>query len=113
MIPPRTSGGNIPQGRVNCQTRAARAARAACMEKIYEIPRAGAARDQCASFFLINSTVRQRESLREVDLLEYNCILDLNLVPRYRCLEFLESVGEKNYCELIPKGVLLIVADGD
>mgnify|MGYP006970169441 CR=1 FL=1 len=32
-------------------------ARAACMEKIYEIPRAGAARAPCAGSLLIKSTV--------------------------------------------------------
>ena len=53
----RTSGGNVPQGRVNCQTRAARAARAACMEKIYEIPCAGAARASCASSLPIKYTI--------------------------------------------------------
>ena len=57
MIPPRTRGGNVPQGGVNCQTRAARTARAACMEKIYEIPRAPFARPRCANFLLINSAV--------------------------------------------------------
>ena len=35
----------------------ARATRAACMEKIYEIPRACAARELCADFLPIKSTV--------------------------------------------------------
>ena len=57
MIPPSKRHHNVPQGRVNCQTRAARAAWAACMEKIYEIPRAGAARALCADPVLFKSTV--------------------------------------------------------
>jgi hypothetical protein len=57
MIPPRTRGGNVPQGRINCQTRAARAVRAACMEKIYEIPRARAARASCSGFVPVKSIV--------------------------------------------------------
>ena len=53
MIPPRTRGGNVPQGRVNYQTRAARAARAAGMEKIYETPRVGPTRALGASSVLV------------------------------------------------------------
>jgi hypothetical protein len=46
-----------PREGTNCQTRAARAARAACMEKIYEIPRAAAARARCASSLPVKYTV--------------------------------------------------------
>ena len=55
--PAENEGGNVPQGRVNCQTRVGRAARAACMEKIYEIPCAWAAWDLCAGSLLVKSTV--------------------------------------------------------
>jgi hypothetical protein len=69
MIPPRTTGGNVPQGRVNCQTRGARAAWAACMEKIYEIPRACAAgaMRQFSFIELDSSVVNQVPVLESVD----------------------------------------------
>ena len=57
MIPPRTRGGNVPQGKVNCQTHAAHAARAARMEKIYETPRVSPARALGADCVLVKSTV--------------------------------------------------------
>jgi hypothetical protein len=53
------------EGRVNCQTRV-RAARAACMEKIYEIPRAGAVQGAMRWILTsqVNSTLRHAPCTR-------------------------------------------------
>ena len=71
MIPPSYRPDNVPQGRVKSQTRAARAARAAYMEKIYEIPRATTVRARCSSSLLVpvKCKVHQRLSLRRT----YGC----------------------------------------
>jgi hypothetical protein len=51
--PAENERGNVPQGSVNCQTRVARAARAARMEKIYETLRMPPARAPGAGSVLV------------------------------------------------------------